>query len=73
LERYISFLTKEAGDARVVVFGHTHRPVNATRNGCLFFNPGSACLNSPEGMKPSLGILSFHTNGEVIGEILTIA
>jgi putative phosphoesterase len=25
----------------VVIFGHTHRPVNETHNGILFFNPGT--------------------------------
>ncbi len=24
-----------------IVFGHTHRPMNETKNGILFFNPGS--------------------------------
>lgn len=28
--------------ARVVVYGHSHRPHNAERDGVLFFNPGSA-------------------------------
>ena len=28
--------------ARVVVFGHLHRPVEETRGGVLYFNPGSA-------------------------------
>lgn len=26
----------------VIVFGHSHAPVNEVRNGVLFFNPGSA-------------------------------
>ncbi len=26
----------------IIVFGHTHMPMNSTKNGILFFNPGSA-------------------------------
>lgn len=26
----------------IIIFGHSHAPVNETRNGILFFNPGSA-------------------------------
>jgi uncharacterized protein len=31
-----------AEGARVVVYGHSHRPENVTRDGVLYFNPGSA-------------------------------
>jgi putative phosphoesterase len=31
-----------AAGARVVISGHSHRPGNETREGVLFFNPGSA-------------------------------
>lgn len=28
-------------DVNMIVFGHSHRPVNESRDGVLFFNPGS--------------------------------
>jgi len=35
-------LLKEVGNVDCLVYGHTHRAANETRNGKLFFNPGSA-------------------------------
>jgi predicted phosphodiesterase len=32
----------EAAGLRVVVYGHSHQPKIAERNGVLYFNPGSA-------------------------------
>lgn len=72
LERYIRLLDQEAGDAQVVIFGHTHRPVNEARGGRLYFNPGSACFSPPEGGNPSFGILSFEPGGNVFGEIIPL-
>ena len=35
-------LDAEADDLDVLVYGHSHRPEQALREGCLFLNPGSA-------------------------------
>ena len=44
---------------RVVVFGHTHRPLAEERGGVLFINPGSA--GQPRhGLPPSVGILTVQ-------------
>lgn len=32
-------------DVQVVIFGHTHEPMNETINGVLYFNPGSPTDN----------------------------
>lgn len=34
-------IRKEFGKVDVIVFGHTHNPVNFKKGGILFFNPGS--------------------------------
>lgn len=72
LERYIRLVSRDAGNAQVIVFGHTHRPANETREGHLYFNPGSACFPPPEGGVPSFGLLIFSPQGEVHGEIRTL-
>lgn len=72
LERYIRLVSRDAGDAKVIVFGHTHRPANEMRDGRLYFNPGSACFPPPEGGVPSYGLLVFSPKGEVHGEIRTL-
>jgi putative phosphoesterase len=60
---------KAAGFA-VVVSGHTHVPKQETRDGVLYFNPGSA---GPRRFKlpVSIGKLIVE-NGSVRGELLTL-
>jgi putative phosphoesterase len=35
-------LLKEIGHVDCLVYGHSHKPANRTKDGILFFNPGSA-------------------------------
>lgn len=49
-------------DADVIVFGHSHVPMNEIIDGILFFNPGQA--------RESFGILTI--DGEVKGEIVRV-
>lgn len=35
-------LKPEAAGFSAVIYGHTHKPARETRNGVLYFNPGSA-------------------------------
>jgi putative phosphoesterase len=35
-------LKPDAAGFSVVIYGHSHKPVQETKNGVLFFNPGSA-------------------------------
>ena len=58
---------KEKVDA--IVFGHSHAPVNETRNGILFFNPGSP-TDRVFAKCNSFGILTV--NGGIKGEIIRI-
>ncbi len=41
IKRLIKNLDLLNSDYDVVIFGHTHRPVNERSNGILFFNPGT--------------------------------
>ncbi len=34
-------VAREFDDVEAIVFGHSHRPMNARKDGVLFFNPGS--------------------------------
>jgi putative phosphoesterase len=56
--------------ARVVVFGHSHSPLNEDLDGLLLFNPGSATWKR---MAPftSMGLL-WIGNGQVEGEIVPV-
>ena len=53
----------------VIVFGHSHSPVNEKREGILFFNPGSP-TDKIFAKHNSYGILTI--NGSIKGEIIKI-
>lgn len=63
-------LKPEAAGFRVVISGHSHAPKQETRNGVLYFNPGSA---GPKRFKLPIcvGRLTIE-NGNVRGEIVKV-
>ena len=56
--------------ARVVVFGHSHMPVNEDEGGLLLFNPGSPTWKRRAPF-PSMGLL-WIDEGTVEGEIFPV-
>jgi uncharacterized protein len=64
-------LKAEASGFRVVISGHSHVPKKETRNGVLYFNPGSA---GPRRFKLPIcaGKLTIE-HGNVLGDIVKIA
>jgi predicted phosphodiesterase len=63
-------LDPAAGDFRVVVSGHSHRPSQETRDGVLWFNPGSAGPRRFQ-LPVAVGRLTI-ADGIVRGELVTI-
>jgi len=63
-------LKPEAAGFEVVVYGHSHKPSSETKNGVLYFNPGSA---GPRRFKlpVTVGRLVID-EGKVRGEIVEI-
>lgn len=57
-------------DVQAVVFGHTHRALNAMLGDVLLFNPGSACGHVSGGCH-SVGVLTV-SGGAVTGEIIRL-
>ncbi|HAE42279.1 MAG TPA: metallophosphoesterase [Clostridiales bacterium] len=53
----------------IVLFGHTHMPMQETLGGILFLNPGSATYPR-EFRMPSFGVLDY-INGEIVTDIIT--
>jgi hypothetical protein len=68
--RYQKKLVKLVPEARVIVFGHTHRIENVVIDGQLWFNPGSASIGFRLGASPSIGVLRFYERGEVKGDVI---
>ncbi len=63
-------LDPAAGGIRVVVSGHSHRPAQETRDGVLWFNPGSAGPRRFQ-LPITVGRLTI-AGGAARGEIVTI-
>ncbi len=72
-ERYQKKVVESAADAKVIVFGHTHRIENVNINGRMIFNPGTANAGYRSDIPSSIGFLNFYPGGEVEGEILMLA
>lgn len=72
LERYVPYLLHSSQDAQVVIFGHTHRPVIAWREGRLLINPGSSSFGiSPDGL-PTVGLLYIYPGKKFQAEIVPL-
>jgi uncharacterized protein len=71
-ERYYAFLGKVFPQARVIVFGHTHRPECRWVDGKLFMNPGAAGLPALARVGPSVGLLKIGPGDLVEGKIIPL-
>jgi putative phosphoesterase len=71
-QRYVHRLRNLDKDARVIIFGHSHRSENSVHEGILFFNPGSSCSGDLFSTSISYGILSIQPDGVVNGKILPL-
>jgi len=71
-ERFLPRLLRAYPDARVIVFGHTHVPVNEWLNGQLIINPGTPHFPHYKKQAPSVGLIHIQPGGEVRGEIVTL-
>lgn len=57
-------------DVSVVVTGHSHKPLQQTRHGVLFINPGSA---GPRRFKLPITVAMLHIDGpDVRGELIEL-
>jgi uncharacterized protein len=70
LELFQPRLMEAFQGARVVVFGHTHRPLLHQAGNVLLFNPGSPHFPDLKTSPPSVGLLHINAGGEVTGEII---
>jgi putative phosphoesterase len=63
-------LKPEAAGIKVVVYGHSHKPSQKTKNGVLYFNPGSA---GPRRFKLPVSVGRLVVEGGVVrGEIVEL-
>lgn len=69
--RYEGLALRLAPDARLIIFGHTHRAVNRMVGHQQLFNPGSAACPPPDGRPPTFGLLRISA-GTVVAEIIPL-
>ncbi|MBN2046301.1 MAG: YfcE family phosphodiesterase [Anaerolineaceae bacterium] len=72
LDWFLSDILEEGKDADVIIFGHTHRPLNTTLDGQLLFNPGSITVSPEKGVALSYGVLRISAEGDIQAEIVEI-
>lgn len=48
------------GDAKIVLYGHTHQPVIEEKNEAIYINPGHMKPNDKRGNKPSFAIIDLQ-------------
>lgn len=72
LERYIPKLLDVIPDAKVVVFGHTHRSESMRIDGKLLFNPGSVNFGFGRSTPPSFGLLIILPDQSVDARIMPL-
>lgn len=70
LEMFLPDVQAAFPEAQVIVFGHTHRPLQRWVNGQLIINPGSPHCPEEEDTPPSIGLLRIHAGGEVQSELV---
>jgi len=73
VDRYLRRALATFPEASVVIFGHTHLPVNTWVDGKLVFNPGCGCCPGPKHPHPTAGLLHISGEGEIKGEIIVLA
>jgi putative phosphoesterase len=69
--RFLRQVRARFSDVQVVVFGHSHRPVNFHMSGVLMFNPGSLGPDYRLPNGPAVGLLTIE-NGAVRGQIIRL-
>lgn len=70
LEMFQPRLLETFSQVRVIVFGHTHRPLVHWSGETLLFNPGSPHFPDIKTSPPSVGLLKIAAGGVVSAEII---
>lgn len=63
-DRYRRYFEKDFPEAELVIFGHTHTPVDITIGARHYFNPGAAYPCKSNDFKPRFGWLEFPVSGK---------
>ncbi len=70
LERFTPRLLNDFVNAKVIVFGHTHRRLIRWSGGQLLINPGSPHVSEEPDGQGTIGLLHIEDGGEVSAEFV---
>lgn len=64
----VQMLAEEAKSrgCEIAMFGHTHKPMVANRDGVMVINPGSLAYPRQEGRKPSYAVMQTREDGDFL-------
>jgi uncharacterized protein len=71
-DRFQNRLLTAFPNAKVIIFGHIHRPLNLWVGEQLLFNPGSPHFPNRNSLALSIGLIDITAEGEVKGEIIRL-
>jgi putative phosphoesterase len=71
-ERYRRYFDTDYPDADLVIFGHTHTPVDLLMNGRRYFNSGATYPCAANDFKPRIGWLEFSGEGKYTSRFIEI-
>jgi predicted phosphodiesterase len=73
LANFLPAIRDSIPETEIIVFGHTHRPVNMWYDqNQLLFNPGSSCIAQEPYDFPSLGIIYLEMGKQPEGKIVAL-
>ncbi len=71
-DRYRHYFEVDFPDAELVIFGHTHTPVNIQVGEKRYFNPGATYPCSANDFKPCIGCIEFAGGGSYSTSLINI-
>jgi putative phosphoesterase len=71
-ERYRCYFDRDFPEADLVIFGHTHTPVDVVINDRRYFNPGATYACAANDHKPRIGWLEFNGAGRYTTRFIAI-
>ena len=71
-DRYRHYFEADFPDAELVIFGHTHTPVNTLIGNTRYFNAGATYPCTANDFKPCIGRIEFTGGGSYSASLIAL-